>query len=108
MCPDKAYQLYTLHRFKEGEALWLAWTLLRNKTTQTYKDMFGSIRSVLTTTFVDIGCTKYFLTDFEQATINAVADIFPDVTVKVCSFHYRQALMRRIQQEGFYWILDFT
>jgi len=100
MCPDTAYQLYTLHGFKDGEALPLVWALLPNKSTQTYKEMFDSIRSALTTTFGDIGSMKYFLTDFEQAAINAVADVFPEVTVKGCSFYYRQALMRRIQQEG--------
>jgi len=32
--------------------------------------------------------------------MNAVNDVFPEVCVKGCSFHFRQALMRRVQQEG--------
>jgi len=79
----------------------LAWALLPSKTTNTYKDMFGSIRSALTNAFGSIGNVKYFQTDFKQAAINAVVDVLPEVTIKDCSFHYRQALMRHIQQEGF-------
>jgi len=43
---------------------------------------------------------KYVLTDFERAAINTVKDVFPEVVVKGCGFHFRQTLMRRVQQEG--------
>jgi len=38
--------------------------------------------------------------DFELAAINAVNAEFPEVQVKGCSFHFRQAVMRRVQAEG--------
>ena len=43
---------------------------------------------------------KVILKDFERAAMNAVNHVFPEVCVIGCSFHFRQALMRRVQQEG--------
>ena len=100
MAPNSAYQVYTIHGFVNGEGVPLVWAILPNKTTDTYKEMFNAVRSALTSTFGDIGSIQYVITDFERAAINAVHDVFPEVTVKGCTFHFRQALMRRIQQEG--------
>ena len=62
--------------------------------------MFNAIRSALLSSYGDIGAMKVILMDFERAAMNAVNDVFPEVCVKGCSFHFRQALMRRVQQEG--------
>ena len=43
---------------------------------------------------------RYLLCDFEIAAINAVTAVFPELTIKGCSFHFRQALMRRLQYLG--------
>ena len=53
MPPDTAYQVYTIHGYKTGNGLPLAWVLLPNKTTDTYREQFGSICSAWMTTF---GC----------------------------------------------------
>jgi len=86
MAPNSAYQVYTIHGFVQGESVPLVWAVLPNKTTDTYKELFGVIRSALTTTFGSIGDMKYVLTDFERAAINAVKDVFPEVVVKGCGF----------------------
>ena len=44
---------------------------------------------------------KNFLTDYEQADINSIQSVFPETIVKECSFHFRQAVIRRVNQEGF-------
>jgi len=66
----------------------------------TYKELFDAIRSALLSTYGDTGAMKFILMYFERAAMNAINDVFPDVCVKGCSFHFRQALMRRVQQEG--------
>jgi len=89
-------QIYTIHGYLNGEGMPLVWALLPNKTTETYVELF----SALLTTFGTIGNVMTVLTDFERAAINALSQVFPTVRVKGCSFHFRQAMMRRMQREG--------
>ena len=100
MAPDSAYQLYTIHGMFKGEGMALMWALLPNKTISTYMELFGSLRSSLVSAFGDIGSIKTFVTDFELATIKSIQEVFPECVVKGCTFHFRQAVMRHVQQEG--------
>ena len=100
MAPSTAYQLYTFHGFVHGEALPLAWALLPNKTQATYVELFTAIRSGMIDAYGDTGCRKTFLIDFELAAINGLRHVFPESIVKGCSFHFRQAVYRRVQLEG--------
>lgn len=100
MAPENSYQLYTVHGFVQKEGMPLLWALLPNKTTTTYVEMFTAIRSALIASFGSIGAMGTFLTDFELAAINAITQTFPEARVKGCMFHFRQALMRKIQNEG--------
>ncbi|CAF1563135.1 unnamed protein product, partial [Didymodactylos carnosus] len=43
---------------------------------------------------------KRAVSDFEQATFNAVSNIFPNCKISGCFFHYSQSLWRRIQTGG--------
>ena len=100
MSPDTSYQLYTIHGFVRGESLPLLSALLPNKKTDTYREMFQALRTALTSRYGSHGAVHTFLTDFELAAINSIQEIFPETRVKGCSFHFRQALIRRIQLEG--------
>jgi hypothetical protein len=100
MAPDSAYQLYTVHGIFKCEGMALMWALLPNKLASTYKELFSAVRSALVASYGDIGATKTFVTDFEIAAIKSIQDVFPECTVKGCSFHYRQAINRHVQQEG--------
>jgi len=62
--------------------------------------MLTSLRSALIARFCDIGSVQYILTDFELAAINAVQRVFPEVIVKGYTFHFKQSVLRRIQQLG--------
>jgi len=62
--------------------------------------MFAAVRDALLQTYGDTGNITTFVTDFESASINAIQQVFPSATLKGCSFHFRQALMRRIQRDG--------
>jgi len=96
MAPDSAYQVYTLHGYVNGEAVALAWALLPNKSQQSYLEIFGALADAFVRSFGDAG-QRTFLTDFEAAAINAIRATFPASVIKGCTFHYRQALSRRLQ-----------
>jgi len=100
MSPNTAFQQYTVHGYKNGEGLPLLWALLPNKTTATYTELFTAIRDALITSFGNIGNVTTVLTDFELAAIKSIHIAFPEIMVKGCSFHFRQAVMRRVQHEG--------
>ena len=100
MSPDTAYQVYTVHGYIKGEGMPLLWALLPNKTTAMYIELFTSLHDALVEQFGDVGVEKTLLTDFELAAINAIRQSFPMATVKGCSFHFRQAILRRVQLEG--------
>ena len=78
----------------------LAWALLPNKTKASYVELFTAIRDAFATEFGVVGCDRTYLTDFEKAAIQAISLAFPNSGVKGCSFHFRQAVYRRVQQEG--------
>ena len=86
MAPSCSYQVYT--SFVNSEGLPLVWAILPNKTADTYKELFGVVRSALISTFGDIGQMKFFVTDFERAAINAISHVFPEVTVKGVVFTF--------------------
>ena len=98
--PDTSYQLYTLHGFLHGAAMALVYALLPNKSRSTYVELFQALRNAFLTEFGDVGNSKTFLVDFEIAAIQALNSVFPDSRVKGCSFHFRQAVYRRVQREG--------
>ena len=101
MAPDSAYQLYTMHGFIEEEGMPLVWALLPNKTKTTYVEMLTAVRDALMERYGDTGAVeRCFLVDFELAAIDAIGEVFPDAIVKGCTFHFRQAVMRRVSDEG--------
>jgi len=100
MAPDSAYQVYTLHGYVNGEGLALAWALLHNKSQQSYTEMFSAFADAFVRLFGDVG-KRTFLTDFESAAINPIRATFPTSVVKGCTFHFRQALNRKLQSVSF-------
>jgi len=100
MAPDCAYQMYSMHGFYKGESMPLVWALLPNKSRATYVEMFTTVWEKLVEKFGDAGAVRYVLTDFELAAIQAVQAVFTQSKVKGCSFHFRQAVIRRLGEEG--------
>jgi len=107
MSPNTAFQLYTLHGYVHGEAMPLVWALLPNKTRATYVELFQAVREAVVARFGDCGAAaRTFLTDFELAAIQAIQEVFVGARVKGCAFHFRQAVYRRVQQEGLAWAYE--
>jgi len=78
----------------------LVWALLQNKKRSTYLEMFTAVRDALVEGYGDVGCQRCFLVDFELAAIDAIGAVFVDAKVKGCTFHFHQAVMRRVTDEG--------
>ena len=76
------------------------YALLPNKTRATYIELFTELRRAIVQKYGDIGEIACFLVDFELAAIDALRQIFPETTIKRCSFHFRQAVMRHVADEG--------
>jgi len=91
--------LYTIHGYVGDKGMPLLWAILPNKTRRTYLELFGALRDELVSTYGGPG-EHVFLTDFEIAAIQAIQETFGDCTVKGCTFHFRQAIMRRVNNEG--------
>ena len=58
--PDSSFQLYTIHGFRDGEAMALAWALLPNKTKASYVELFTATRDAFVTEFGDVACDHPF------------------------------------------------
>jgi hypothetical protein len=92
-------QLFTIHNIKNGHYIPLAFCLLPDKCTQTYRDLLLLIMtecSKLNLTF----CPKHVVADFEKAIYNAVSAVWPQSQILGCRFHLRQAWWRKIQALG--------
>jgi len=74
----------------------LHWTGPFFQVVQSYTDMFGALTDAFICTFGDVG-HRTFLMDYESAAINAILATFPASSVKGFTFHFRQAITRRVQ-----------
>lgn len=97
--PPPFYQLYTLHldlgsNDKTNNVVPVIYGLLPNKSQRTYVRFFE-----LLTTRLNIHM-KTFKCDFELAVINAVQQVYPEVQVKGCFFHYQKAITKKAEQLG--------
>ena len=100
MTPNSSYQLYTMHAFVGDEGMPVVWAILPNKSKATYIEMFSAVERSLVEKNGNVGRQRCFLVDFELAAIDAIGSVFRDSRVKGCTFHFRQALMRRAADEG--------
>ena len=63
--------------------------------------MLTAVRYALIKRYGDTGALeRCFLVDFELAAIDAIGEVFSDAHVKGCTFHFRQAVMHRVSDEG--------
>jgi len=93
--PPYFTQLWTIHAIKYNTTLPLVFVLLPNKSKETY------VRTLRVICERKPGMDpKSILTDFEQAEINAFKDVFPNVEMRGCFFHFNQCIWRKIQGSG--------
>lgn len=93
-------QLFTIHAFvRQGDALKqlpLAYVLMSGKKTSDYKSVLLTILQELPRT----PKVKTITIDFEAAMWSAIGTTMPDVEMRGCSFHWTQAVWRKVQGLG--------
>ena len=66
--------------------------LMQTKDEKSYREVFGKLSDVAMEKNVRLN-PKLALEDFEKGSTNALKYHFPNVEIKGCWFHYRQAVM---------------
>ncbi len=104
---DKPFkQLFSIHAFKRktsketGEDIIkqvpLMFVIMSRRQASDYKQVFKRIVSILEREVA----VKELVSDFERATWRAVQDVFPQVKLFGCAFHWTQAVFRRLKRIG--------
>ena len=92
-------QLYTFHAESQRHMLPLVYSLLPNRTEDTYVRTLQYIQE----TCHDLGfhfAPRTFQMDFERSAHNAVRTVLPTTRLRGCFFHYTQCIWRRTQKVG--------
>jgi len=77
----------------------VCFALLANKQQATYERLFGHILAKVMEIYGNQGQVHTIITDFEFAAQEAFRNVF-HVTVKGCTFHFGQSLIRWLQANG--------
>lgn len=99
-CTKFFKQLFTIHGFKNGHYISLAFCLLSKKSEDVYVNCFR--------TLVNICSDKYSLrlqpstivVDFEQAIQKSIKTVWQNTEIIGCRFHVSQAWYRKLNQLG--------
>lgn len=94
-------QLYTLHVFKHGYCMQVAYCFLPKKDIVNYNKMWAFLKKLcaeLCGKEINIGT---FVADFEQAAHASVRLHFPGCVLRCCRFHLGQSWFRFIQKNPF-------
>lgn len=95
--PSLFLQLFTIHGFRFNNYIPLVFTLLPNKTTDSYEAVLRHVLAEI----VDLGRTyepEQVYADYEGAIHAAVRRVWPNALIHGCRFHLGQSWWRRIQQ----------
>lgn len=93
-------QLFTIHGLENGHYVPLAYCLLKDKLSMTYKHLFSLLKSKIIETFqLSLEPTEIFV-DFEKAIHCALLYMWPNVKISGCRFHLHQNWFKKIQSLG--------
>ena len=98
-CPRLFYQIFTIHAFKNGKQFPLVYSLLPNKSRDTYVRLFDVVKQKAISLHENFE-PDIILSDFELAIKQAVELSFPVTEFRGCYYHFSQALMRKFQNLG--------
>ncbi|KAK3086339.1 hypothetical protein FSP39_017052 [Pinctada imbricata] len=92
-------QLFTIHAFIQKESCMkqvpLLFVMMSRRQKKDYDKVFQHIRSPLPNARV-----QSFTLDFEAATWRSIQEVFPEADIRGCSFHWGQAVMRKVANLG--------
>ena len=91
-------QLFSIHSFiRHGESMKqvpLVYVLMSGKRKEDYASVFEAVKKLSSLAVCE------FVMDFEAAMWHAVKDVFGDIQIKGCVFHWVQVIWRRVQLLG--------
>ena len=95
------HQLFSVHAFIKGDCgnlkqVPLAYAYMTRRSKKDYKKVLKALKRALPTE----PCVEKFVMDFEWAMWDAAASIFSDTICQGCSFHFSQAIWRKVQDLG--------
>ncbi|XP_072942830.1 uncharacterized protein [Epargyreus clarus] len=98
ICPSPFYQLYTIHgdlgsTEKHINIVPLVYALMSHKNQQTYEILFSMLKSALPDWNPEI-----FKCDYEVAPMNAMRNVFVNISISGCYFHFTQAIWKKGKQ----------
>lgn len=89
-------QLHSIHAFLKGEEqVPLIFVFMSRKRKRVYKKVMQCIKRIIPEVKLPTS-----VADFEASFWKAVRSVFPDITIKGCSFHRRQAVWRKADSLG--------
>ena len=97
-CPPGFSQIFILHLLMDSKAFPVLYVLCESKNRDCYKTIFNWLKSqniVIST----------FMADYEKALRNGIHDVYPEVELHGCNFHYCQNLIKHVKEikiENFY------
>ena len=97
-CPDKFYQLYTIHVTTGGYNPPCIYALLSNKTEKTYQDFTQALLQLIPN-----ANPERIMMNFEKSAVNAFSTTFPTAQITGFYFHLCQSVLRKINEVGRKW-----
>ncbi|CAF1146805.1 unnamed protein product, partial [Brachionus calyciflorus] len=94
-------QLYVIHGLvlNTNETLPIVYILTMDRSERTYKEAFGVLKDICKEENIQLNPNRV-MADFETASTNALKYHFPNIEIKGCWFHFRQAINRRSVRIG--------
>ncbi|CAN7945721.1 unnamed protein product, partial [Ixodes pacificus] len=93
-------QLVTLHVVTEGVHSAAVYFLLSGRSRQTYVRAFQGLKAAFLSAGIAFSAPDIFMTDFEQALIGGLRDVFPQAAHRGCHFHFAQRVWASVQRAG--------
>jgi len=93
--PGLYYQLLTIFASHRDVAFPAVYSLMTRKTQALYQAVFAMVKDL-----VPAFNTTQVMADFEEASVAAFRQVYGDVSVSGCWFHYCQAIVKRVQKIG--------
>lgn len=99
-CPLPFAELYSIHgdvgsTVDTTNVIPLLFALMPNKQQKTYQTLFNLIKLTLPN-----WSPKTFHCDFELAAINALTEVFPDIQLRGCFYHWSRAVWKKSKALG--------
>jgi len=93
--PTIYYQLFTVFVPFADAAFPVVFTIMSRKKQALYTKVFDKICNL-----VPQFAPTCAMVDFEEASVSTFQEVFGNIIVSGCWFHYAQALMKRVNKEG--------